>query len=129
MSRHETWRTRKYWQEHRHVGRLHLEFPAIPGGKGSGKRLIDGVILHGSLPEIGRISREEIEGAEITVIQTKGKPLGMYLMGQAFFSREIMNRFHPVKIHTVAVCSRGDIEMEAICAVHGIEVWVCPDPV
>lgn len=127
MSKNETWRTRRYWQEHRHLGRLHEEFLAIPGGKETGKRLIDGVILHGTKHETGRIKQEEIEGAEITVIQTKGGRLGMYLMGQAFFSREIMQRFNPLTIHTVAVCGRGDVEMEALCAVHGIEVWVCPD--
>ncbi len=116
-----------FWQEHRHVGRLHEEFLAIPSSKETGKRLIDGVILHGVKPELGRINPKEIEGAEITVIQTKGGGLGMYLMGQAFFSREIMKRFNPLKIHTVAISGRGDGEMEAICAAHGIEVWVCPD--
>ncbi len=127
MSKHETWRTRKFWSEQQQVGRLHEEFLAVSGDRGSGKRLLDGLILHGAAPEIGPITPKEISDAEITVIQTKRGRLGMYLMGQAYFSREIMRRYQPAKIHTVAICGKGDVEMERLCEAAEIEVWVCPD--
>jgi hypothetical protein len=45
-------------------------------------------------------------------------------MGQAFFSREIMKRYNPSSILTVAICGKGDSEMEALCRRFGIEVEV-----
>ena len=48
-------------------------------------------------------------------------------MGQAYFSREIMKRFEPNSIRTVAICGKKDLEMEKICEEHDIEVVVIPD--
>ena len=51
----------------------------------------------------------------------------MYLMGQAYFSREILKRFNPKSIKTVAVCAKGDPEMEKLCKKFDIEVVVMPE--
>ena len=71
--------------------------------------------------------RHEFKGEDIIVIQTKTGRLGMYLMGQAYFSREIMKRYHPRSIRTVAICGVSDPEMEAFCERAGIEVCVIPE--
>jgi len=90
---------------------------------GVAQRLGDGLVLHGVPKELGRISREEIEGAEITVLQTKRTRLGMSVMGQAFFSRELMKKlFLPAVVHTVVICDQGDAVLEDLCRAHNIVV-------
>jgi hypothetical protein len=126
MSRNEGWRTRAYWLDHCD-GALYEEFPAIRSSKDCAKRLIDGLVLNGQPKEIKKFFQGMIKGADITVIQTKSIRLGMYLMGQAYFSREIMRRFEPRSIRTVAVCGKGDSEMKIICDQFDIGVWVCLD--
>lgn len=127
MSKHETWRAREYWQS---VGGLLIEeFCAIKGNRtaGVGKRHIDAIIVLGEKTE-RRIGGEyDFAAKDIIVIQTKDSRLGMYVMGQAFFSREIMRRFEPRSIRTVAICAAGDPEMESLCNSHGTEVVIFPD--
>ena len=102
------------------------KFQAIAGNAkdGVGKRLIDGIIVLGQDTRIQTGGTYEFRNKDIIVVQAKAKRLGMYLMGQAFFSREIMKRYMPNSIMTVAICAKGDPEMEAICAMYGIEVEV-----
>lgn len=126
MSKHETWRTKEYWRQV--GGTLVLEFQAIQQRRGrNGKRLLDGVIIKNGIDQIVGSGSASFEGEDITVIQTKGSRLGMYLMGQAFFSREIMRRYNPRSIETVAICAQGDAEMEALCTQFDIKVEIIPD--
>jgi hypothetical protein len=37
------------------------------------------------------------------IVQTKANRLGMYLLGQAFFSAQLMRRFHPRSVESVAL--------------------------
>jgi hypothetical protein len=127
MSKHETWRTREYWRE---VGGLLIEeFHAIKGDKelDIGKRAIDGVIVLGEPSAIQTGGVHDFKGKDLIVIQTKSDRLGMYLMGQAYFSREIMRRFNPRSVKAVAICGRTDAEMVALCSQADIEVRVIPD--
>jgi len=48
-------------------------------------------------------------------------------MGQALFSKELIRRFNPGSIKTVAICGKGDTEMESLCQIYDIEVRVIPD--
>lgn len=127
MSKHETWRTREYWRE---VGGLLIEeFHAINADKKKdiSKRAIDGVIVLGEPTTIQSGGTHDFEGKDLIVIQTKSDRLGMYLMGQAYFSREIMRRFNPRSLRAVAVCGRPDSEMARLCAQADIEVRIIPD--
>ena len=128
MSKHESWRTRKYW-ESLDNGLLIEEFLAIPQRKDKSiaRRLIDGVIVLGVEKAIQYGGSFDLEGRDIIAIQTKATRLGMSLMGQAFFTREILKRFKPKSIRTVAICGRGDIEMEKLCEQSDIEVVVIPE--
>ncbi len=126
MSKHETWRTRKYWEST--GGLLIEEFRAIKGdnGAGIGKRHIDAIIVLGEETNRQVGGQYDFTGKDIIVVQTKGSRLGMYVMGQAFFSREIMKRFNPRSIKTVVICAAGDAEMESLCQLHDIEVVIYP---
>ena len=122
MSKRETPLTRKYWQSI--GGTLIEEFPAVTGGDSNSRRLLDGVVILGGENRIAKASEVDIEGRDIVVIQTKVNRLGMYLMGQAFFSRELMKTFKPKSIKTVAICGKDDTVMRDLCKEFDIEVVV-----
>ena len=127
MSKHETWRTRKFWEIT--GGLLIEEYLAIPSSKDKsiGKRVIDGVIVLGE-PTSSQVGGSfDFKGRDIIAVQTKANRLGMYLMGQAYFSREILKRFKPKSISTVAICAKGDVEMEKLCQKENIDVVIIPE--
>ncbi len=127
MSKHETWRTIKYWETIE--GLLIEEYLVIPASKDKtvGKRLIDGIIVLGEVKSIQKGGSFDFKGRDVVAIQTKSTRLGMYLMGQAYFTREILKRFNPKSIKTVAICGKGDTEMEALCKKENIEVVIIPE--
>ena len=122
MSKRETPLTREYWQSI--GGTLIEEFPAVTKGDSNSRRLLDGVVIIGGENRIAKASEVDIEGKDIVVIQTKVNRLGMYLMGQAFFSRELMKTFKPKSIKTVAICGKDDTVMRDLCKEFDIEVVV-----
>ena len=122
MSKRETPLTREYWQSI--GGTLIEEFPAVTKGDSNSRRLLDGVVILGGELRIAKASEVDIEGKDIVVIQTKVNRLGMYLMGQAFFSRELMKTFKPKSIKTVAICGKDDTVMRDLCKEFDIEVVV-----
>ena len=127
MSKNETWRTRKYWSS---VGGLLIEeFHAIRSDvpNNISKRAIDGVIVLGEVNAIQVGGNYDFKGKDIIVVQTKSNRLGMYLMGQAYYSGLIMKRFEPRSIKAVAICGKSDAEMEKLCEESGVEVLVLPD--
>lgn len=106
MSKHETLMTRWYWQQV--GGTLIEEFVAVERSATCGRRLLDGVIIQDGEFKIARQFEVSIEGKDIIVIQTKASQLGMYLMGQALFSAELMKRFNPRSTRSIALCNRDD---------------------
>ena len=122
MSKRETPLTHKYWQSI--GGTLIEEFPAVTRGDSNSRRLLDGVVILGEENRIAKAREVNIEGKDIVVIQTKVNRLGMYLMGQAFFSRELMKTFKPKSIKTVAICGKDDTVMRDLCKEFDIEVVV-----
>ena len=116
MSKHETPLTRRYWKEV--GGTLIEEFAAIPRGDDHAQRLIDGIIILNEPTRIAKKPDVDLKGKDIIVIQTKAHRLGMYLMGQAIFSLEIMKRYKPRSIKSVAICTKGDSEMESLLQKH-----------
>ena len=120
MSKHETWRTRKYWET---VGGLLIEeFIAVPRSINQGTRLIDAVIVKGHPNKIHDDNFFDITGQDVICIQTKRNRLGMNLMGQAFFSRELLKKFSPKSITSVIICGKDDIILRDLCQQHNIEV-------
>lgn len=106
MSKHETPMTRWYWQQV--GGTLIEEFCAVRPSGSCGVRLLDGVIIKGCEFRVARPSEVTIEGQDIIVVQAKFERLGMYLMGQAFFSAQLMQRFRPRSVESVALVAKDD---------------------
>ena len=120
MSKKETWRTRLYWQIM--GGFLIEEFHAA----GISRRLIDGVIIDAK--EIGSQvgGTKEIEGKDVISVQTKGTKLSMSLLGQALFSKDLLEMHKPRSIQSVAICASGDALLEEIAKKYGITVVIIP---
>ena len=125
MSKLETPLTRRYWREI--GGTLIEEFPAVRSGPNQGRRLIDGVVILNGPHLIANLGEAAIENREIVVIQTKAYRLGMYLLGQALFSRHLMMAFRPRSVNTVAICTKGDAVLEPLAMGYGIKVVVYQD--
>lgn len=107
MSERETPMTRWYWR--RMGGTLIEEFPAVRRNTADhGRRLIDGVILANGKDEMADWREVSVEDKDIIVVQAKRGRLGMYLMGQTFFSAKLMERFKPKSIKSIALCERND---------------------
>ncbi len=127
MSKKETWRTRLYWEII--GGFLVEEFNATKLDRAAGvaRRLIDGVIINGDVfgSQIG--GTRDIKGKDIVAIQTKGTRLSMGLMGQALFSRDLLEKHNPRSVESVAICASGDSVLEEIANKHDIKVVIIPD--
>ena len=117
--------TRWYWQQV--GGTLIEEFCAVSRRGDCGYRLIDGVIIKRGEFRIAKKPEVEIEDAEIIVVQAKAMRLGMYLMGQALFSAELMKRFNPRSVESVALVTKDDAVLRPLFEKHeGMRVVVCP---
>ena len=129
MSKLETPMTRWYWQQV--GGTLVEEFCAVRRSPTCGVRLLDGVIIKGGEFRIAQQSEVRVEGQDIIVVQTKAERLGMYLMGQAFFSAQLMRkRFGPRMVESVALVAQDDAVLRPLLEQYeGMRVVVCPPEV
>lgn len=117
--------TRWYW--HQVGGTLGEEFCAVRRSEDCSNRLIDAIIIKGGERRIARGSEVDLTGKDIVVVQAKAKRLGMYLMGQALFSAELLKRFNPRSIESVAIVTKDDAVLRAIFEKYeGMRVVVCP---
>jgi hypothetical protein len=67
----------------------------------------------------------DITGKDVIVIQTKAKRLGMYLMGQCLFSRDIVVQLGVNSVKSVALCTKDDAVLRPLLEAHeGCEVVV-----
>ena len=119
--------TRWYW---RLVGgTLIEEFPAVRRSKECAQRLIDGIIVKGGEHRIAHWRDVDLKGKDIIVVQAKDYRLGMYLMGQTLFSAQLMERFKPRSVESVALCSKDDAVLRPLLERYpAMKVVVCPRP-
>lgn len=122
MSQKETWRTRKYWSKT--GGLLIEEFLAVNGSKTTGKRPLDGIIVLNEESGIHNGNFYDIEGKDVIIIQTKSRRIGMYLLGQAYFSQFLVRKYNPRSIKSIAICGKYDDVIGELAKEHGIEVVV-----
>ena len=128
MSKNETPLIRQYWEKI--GGTLIEEFPVVKRTPTCGQRLLDAVILPKGEKRIVRWKEVSIEGQDIIVVQAKIGRLGMYLMGQTFFSAELIKRFKPASIRSVALCARDDSVLRPLLESHpDMEVVIIPEPI
>jgi hypothetical protein len=124
MSLLETPMTRRYWE--RVKGTLLEEYRI-------GQRRIDAVIIEDSDHRIASQAESvslTLDGHDIIIVQTK-LHLGMSLLGQAFFSRELIkDRFAPRSVRAVALCAMDDADdLRPIAKRFGIEIVVDIPPI
>lgn len=70
--------------------------------------MLDGVIVKDGEHRIARQEEVTLEDRDAIVVQTKAERLGMPLMGQAFFSAQLIRAFGPRSVVSVALCNRDD---------------------
>ena len=122
MSKHETWRTRQYWQT---IGGLLIEeFVSVNASELNAKRPIDGLIVLNEPTAIHTNSFFDIKDKDVVIIQCKSTRLGMYLLGQIYFSQFLIQKHQPRSIRLVAICGKSDSIMEELAIAHNIEVVV-----
>src|SRR5947209_7098698 len=106
MSLHETPMLRWYWAQV--GGTLIPEFHAVRRGPANSQRLLDGVIIRDGERRIARSCDVSLEGQDVIIVQVKAARLGMYLMGQVVFSAQLVERFRPRSILSVALVRYDD---------------------
>jgi len=123
LSKLETLLTRWYWEK---IGGLLIEeFPVVRDAPGQGKRFLDGLIVLGEPTSRTTTMDFDIRGRDVIVIQTKAKRLGMYLMGQCLFSRDIALSLGVKSVRSVAICTQDDAVLRPLIEAHeGCEVVV-----
>jgi hypothetical protein len=129
MSKNENPMTEWYWREVLKKGTLIKEYVAVKKTKdgSTARRLMDGLVILDGPFKISKESNHDIEGENVVVIQSKNKRLGMYLMGQAFFSRKLILKKKPKSARSVAVCREDDKTMRDLMEqCPGLEVALCP---
>ncbi len=120
--------TQWYWRQR--GGTLIHEFPAVRRAACQGQRLLDGVIILNGEHREAIPSEVSLKNKDIVIVQTKNSRLGMYLMGQAFFSMDLMRSFEPRSIESIALCAVDDAILRPIFERHsGCQVVVCPPEV
>jgi hypothetical protein len=100
-------------------GTLIEEYPAVRSGDDNGRRYVDAVII--KTEEKNRLepySEVPLEGKDVIVVQCKTKRLGMYLMGQAYFSMHLIERHRPASVRSVALCGETDSVLQPILESH-----------
>ena len=126
MSKHETWRTRRFWNDN--PGLLIEEYMLVNRSANSSRRLLDSLIVLGETNKHQTGGSYNIEGKDVIIIQTKATQLGMSLLGQAYFSQRLVEQLRPKSIRNVAICRASDETLEPLAREAGIEVVVITDP-
>ena len=132
MSKNETPMTRWFWREMLKRGTLIEEYVAVEeAADGSNApRYLDGLVILDGPFEISNDVRRDIAEKDVVVIQSKNKRLGMYLMGQTLFSRDLILSKGAKSVRSVAVCRKDDKVMRPLLLAHkNIEVHLCPPEV
>jgi len=132
MSKHETPMTHWYWQHVLKQGTLIEEYVAVERADddSNAPRFMDGLVILDGPFEISDDIRYDVSGKDVVVIQSKNKRLGMYLMGQVVFSRELILAKGAKSVLSVAVCRIDDKVMRPLLLAHkGIEIHICPPEV
>jgi hypothetical protein len=121
--------TRRYWG--RVGGTLLEEYVVVPRFPGIGLRKVDAVIVvDGDHRIASREERVSLDGHDLIVVQTKTGRLGMSVLGQALFSRLLMNRLltndriAPRSVRTVALCAADDAVLRPLAERFDIEIVV-----
>ena len=116
MSKLETPLTHWYWEK---IGGLLIEeFPVVRAAPGQGKRYLDGLIVLGEPTSRTTFKDFDLRGRDVVVIQTKAKRLGLYLMGQCLFSRDLVLELGAKSVRSIALCTKDDAVLRPLLEAH-----------
>lgn len=87
-------------------------------------RKIDGLIVLGGNNASIYNCEYNIKGKDVIIVQTKANRLGMSLLGQAYFSKLLVEQYEPRSIRNVAICGQNDTVLAELAKAEGIEVVV-----
>jgi len=108
--------TRWYWQQ---VGGLLIEeFQVVSQSDGSGRRLVDGLIVAGEPTQVATSRLFDVTDRDVTVVQAKARRLGMPLMGQCLFSRDLLRNLGARSVRSVALCTADDLTLRPLLEQH-----------
>jgi hypothetical protein len=112
-------------------GTLVEEYYVVKRSPTTGPRRIDAIILPYRETRIANWCDVPLDGEDIIVVQAKAHRLGMYLMGQALFSAEIVKQcFKPISVKSVALCTKDDALLRPMLeSFDGLEVVVIEPPI
>lgn len=100
----------------------------VPASRANGRQVVDAIIVTDS--ECRTASEAEyrslgLGGRDLIVVNTSAGRLGMYLLGDVLFSREVIKeRFALRSVRTVALCTGDDAVLRPLAERFGIEVVV-----
>jgi hypothetical protein len=116
MSKLETPLIREYWKQV--GGTLVEEFPVVKPSKDKGRRVIDAIIIPNGDKKILKGNKVSLKGKDIICVQAKKRRLSMSLMGQTFFSQQLLKGFKPKSIMSVALCTEDDSVLRPLLEHH-----------
>lgn len=88
-------------------------------------RYLDGLIVMGEPTAIATTRTFDITGRDVIAVQTKAKRLGMMLMGQCLFSRDLVRSMGARSVRSVALCATDDAVLRPLLEAHdGCEVVI-----
>ena len=97
----------------------------VKSDRTQGKRHVDGLIVLGEPTSRTGPINFDLQGRDVIVIQTKASRLGMYLMGQCLFSRDLVMGLGARSVRSIALCTKDDRTLRPLLEkYHGCEVVV-----
>jgi hypothetical protein len=109
------------------------------GGKSSGRRCLDALVLLGQrknerfrwrdAPEDVH-NGKALNGKRVILVQASDSRLEMYVMGQALFSRHLMEKWFRSReveaesLRSVIVCTDGNSDLEPLLKRYDLELFV-----
>ncbi len=139
MSKREDLLINEYLKEKKIGGTVVWEFRMTQGSKSSGRRFLDALVVANrrsneqyrwpDAPEDLR-SGKALTGQHVILVQASDGRLGMYVMGQALFSRLLMEKWcrphqvQPKSMKSVVVCTAGESDLEPFLKRYDIELFV-----
>lgn len=104
MSKLESPITERFWEKH--IGGTFIpEYQLVKSTDSSGRRLADAIILPDEDRKRGHWREYPLKGQRVVVVQTKATRIGMSLMGQTIFSKELVKKLGAKTVRSIALCT------------------------
>ena len=79
---------------------------------------MDGLIVHGEPTQVAASRQFDVASRGVTVVQAKARRLGMPLMGQCLFCRDLLRNLGARSVQSVALCTADDLVLRPLLERH-----------